>query len=60
VAEDWPTPITAAHSGWRTKRAEIRAVYGFLAPTGRFKAGANNNVGSGIGQTACLRAKHST
>jgi hypothetical protein len=33
--------------GWQTKRADIRAIYGFLAPTGRFKAGASNNVGSG-------------
>ena len=33
--------------GWRTKRADIRATYGFLAPTGRFSANANNNVGSG-------------
>jgi hypothetical protein len=33
--------------GWRTKRADIRAVYGFLAPSGRFNLGANNNVGSG-------------
>jgi hypothetical protein len=33
--------------GWRKKPAEIRAIYGFLAPTGRFNAGANNNVGSG-------------
>ena len=33
--------------GWDTKRAAIRAVYGFLAPTGRFKASANDNVGSG-------------
>jgi len=33
--------------GWRKKRADIRAIYGFLAPTGRFSAGANNNVGSG-------------
>ncbi|HEV2116422.1 MAG TPA: transporter [Terriglobales bacterium] len=33
--------------GWRKKRADIRAIYGFLAPTGRFNAGANNNVGSG-------------
>jgi hypothetical protein len=33
--------------GWQTKRADIRAVYGFLAPTGRFNVGANNNVGSG-------------
>jgi hypothetical protein len=33
--------------GWEMKRAAIRAVYGFLAPTGSFKAGTNNNVGSG-------------
>lgn len=33
--------------GWNGKRVAFRAVYGFLAPTGRFKAGANNNVGSG-------------
>jgi hypothetical protein len=33
--------------GWQKKRADIRAVYGFLAPTGRFSAGGNNNVGSG-------------
>jgi hypothetical protein len=33
--------------GWNEKRAAFRAVYGFLAPTGRFKAGASNNVGSG-------------
>jgi hypothetical protein len=48
--------------GWRRKRAELRAIYGFLAPTGRFKAGANDNVGSGYwthvgaaGQTFYLR-----
>lgn len=33
--------------GWRTSRADIRAVYGFLAPSGRFSVGARNNVGSG-------------
>ena len=33
--------------GWRKKRANLRAIYGFLAPTGRFKAGATDNVGSG-------------
>ena len=33
--------------GWRKTRADIRAVYGFLAPTGKFSAGATNNVGSG-------------
>lgn len=33
--------------GWNRRRAAFRAVYGFLAPTGRFKVGANDNVGSG-------------
>jgi hypothetical protein len=32
--------------GWSWTRAAVRAIYGFLAPTGRFRAGANNNVGS--------------
>jgi hypothetical protein len=33
--------------GWRKRRADFRAVYGFLAPSGRFNLGASNNVGSG-------------
>ena len=33
--------------GWRSRRADIRAVYGFLAPSGKFSVGASNNVGSG-------------
>jgi hypothetical protein len=33
--------------GWKKQRAEIRAIYGFLAPTGRFIAGGSNNVGNG-------------
>jgi len=33
--------------GWEKKRAAFRAVYGFLAPTGSFRVGANDNVGSG-------------
>ena len=33
--------------GWQTKQADIRAIYGFLAPTGKFSAGASDNVGSG-------------
>ncbi|HXJ88715.1 MAG TPA: transporter [Candidatus Binatia bacterium] len=33
--------------GWRTKRVDIRGIYGFLAPTGKFSVGASNNVGSG-------------
>jgi hypothetical protein len=33
--------------GWHFERADIKAAYGFLAPTGSFDAGANDNVGSG-------------
>ena len=33
--------------GWKKKWADVRAVYGFLAPTGKFDPAANNNVGSG-------------
>jgi len=33
--------------GWRWERVVLRAMYGFLAPTGRFEAGASDNVGSG-------------
>jgi hypothetical protein len=33
--------------GWNRERFGVRAMYGFLAPTGQFNAGANDNVGSG-------------
>jgi hypothetical protein len=33
--------------GWQKSRADVRVIYGFLAPTGRFNPGAANNVGSG-------------
>lgn len=33
--------------GWNRDRVAVRAIYGFLAPTGRFGASASNNVGSG-------------
>jgi hypothetical protein len=53
--------------GWRKKRVAIRAISGFLAPTGRFSAGANTNVGSGYwtpvvasGQTVYLTESKST
>jgi hypothetical protein len=53
--------------GWRTKRIDIRTVYGFLAPSGRFNAGSNNNVGSGYwthafstGQTFYLTKNRTT
>jgi hypothetical protein len=53
--------------GWRKQRVAFRAIYGFLAPTGRFSAGANTNVGSGYwtsvvasGQTIYLRPSKAT
>ncbi len=53
--------------GWAMKQADIRAIYGFLAPTGRFEAGASDNVGSGYwthvvasGQTVYLTADKAT
>ena len=33
--------------GWNKERVAIRAIYGFLAPSGRFVSSANSNVGSG-------------
>jgi hypothetical protein len=33
--------------GWHFERADIKAAYGFLAPTGSFNAYADDNVGSG-------------
>jgi hypothetical protein len=33
--------------GWGWTRTAVRVMYGFLAPTGRFSVGANDNVGSG-------------
>jgi hypothetical protein len=53
--------------GWRKQRFAVRAIYGFLAPTGRFSAGANTNVGSGYwtsvvasGQTVYLNSSKAT
>jgi hypothetical protein len=53
--------------GWRKKRADFRVIYGFLAPTGRFDATADDNVGSGYwtsvissGQTIYLDASKRT
>jgi hypothetical protein len=50
--------------GWNRERVAIRAIYGFLAPTGRFASSANSNVGSGYwthalssGQTFYLDSK---
>ena len=33
--------------GWRTERVDIRGIAGVLAPTGKFNAGATDNVGNG-------------
>jgi hypothetical protein len=33
--------------GWHLKRTDVNAGYSFVAPTGRYNAGASNNVGSG-------------
>jgi hypothetical protein len=33
--------------GWNRERLAIRAIYGFLVPTGRFASTGSNNVGSG-------------
>jgi hypothetical protein len=33
--------------GWHLKHADVTAGYAFTAPTGRYVAGASNNVGSG-------------
>ncbi|HEV7365457.1 MAG TPA: transporter [Gemmatimonadales bacterium] len=44
LADSYYQPVIL---GWRTERAGIRAIYGFLAPTGRFEFGADDNVGSG-------------
>ena len=44
LADSYYQPVII---GWQTGRADIRAAYGFLAPTGRFRAGATDNVGSG-------------
>ena len=53
--------------GWRKQRFAIRTIYGFLAPTGRFNAGAKTNVGSGYwtsvvasGQTIYLSPSKAT
>jgi hypothetical protein len=41
------TYIEPVALGWNFKRADITAAYAFIAPTGRYSAGASDNVGSG-------------
>jgi len=64
LADSYYQPVILA---WREPRADLRAVGGFLAPTGKFKAGASDNVGSGYwtptisaGETFYLTANKST
>jgi hypothetical protein len=63
-ADSFYQPLILA---WRKRRADIRTIYGFLAPTGKFEAGGNNNVGSGYwtsvlssGQTIYLSENKAT
>jgi hypothetical protein len=60
VADSYYVPVIL---GWTRDRMAVRALYGFLAPTGRFDAAATDNVGSGYwtstlssGQTVYLTA----
>jgi hypothetical protein len=53
--------------GWNKERFAVRTIYGFLAPTGSYRAGANDNVGNGYwthvvasGQTFYLDKKKRT
>jgi hypothetical protein len=39
--------VQPVNLGWHLKRADVNAGYAFTAPTGRYTAGATNNVGSG-------------
>jgi len=53
--------------GWSNERIDIRGIFGFLAPTGKFSAGASDNVGNGYwteviatGQTCYLSGDRAT
>ena len=41
------TYVEPLNLGWHLKRADVNVGYAFVAPTGRFTAGASDNVGSG-------------
>src|SRR5215472_16622452 len=41
------TLVVPVNFAWHFSRADFNAGYGFTAPTGRYTAGASNNVGSG-------------
>ncbi len=64
LADSYYQPVIL---GWAFGRADLRAAYGFLAPTGRFHAGASDNVGSGywthtlsLGETVYLTGDRAT
>ena len=40
--------VVPLYLGWHTPRADFVAGYGFYAPTGKYEAGANDNVGLGM------------
>ncbi len=42
------TYVVPLHLGWHTPRADVVAGYGFFAPTGKYEAGASDNVGLGM------------
>jgi hypothetical protein len=44
LADSYYLPVVL---GWNGDRVSVRALAGFLAPTGRFSPGATDNVGSG-------------
>jgi hypothetical protein len=44
LADTWFQPVTL---GWHLPRADVWAVYAFMAPTGRYSPGASDNIGSG-------------
>lgn len=44
LADTWVEPV---NFGWHLPRLDANIGYAFVAPTGRYTAGASNNVGSG-------------
>jgi hypothetical protein len=51
VEPDWgfnDTYVVPLYLGWHTPRADFVAGYGFFAPTGKYHAGAIDNVGLGM------------
>jgi hypothetical protein len=49
--KDWAlndTYVVPLYLGWHTTRADYVAGYGFYAPTGKYEAGARDNVGLGM------------